>query len=87
MDNTEQLKKLLALAESDSIYQLWNSCYIEHKSEFEAFVNAQPEHIRNFLWGYSESGRLIYQRLVNLACRHMTFPEENPSCAPSSDYT
>ena len=77
MNDVERLKILLDLSEKDDIYQLWSACYAEHKSDFEAFANAQPEHIRSFLWGYAESGRLTYQRLVNLACKYMTFPEEH----------
>ncbi len=77
MNDTERQQKLLKLAENDSIYQLWSLSYAESQAAFEEFANAQPEHIRNFLWGYAESGRLIYQRMINLACKYMVFPEEN----------
>lgn len=86
MDSTDRLKILLDLAKSDSIYQLWKDCYSASKSDFEAFANAQPEHIRSFLWGYAESGRLIYQRLANIACKHMVFPEETESPVRSIDH-
>ena len=80
MNDTERQQRLLNLAETDSVYQLWSRCYAESQSDFEKFANAQPEYIRNFLWGYAEAGRLIYQRLTNLACMHMVFPEEKASC-------
>ena len=83
VDDIKRLKKLLALAEEDSVYQLWSACYAENKKAFEAFANSQPEVTRNYLWGYAESGRLIYQRLINLACTHMVFPEEGND----SEYT
>lgn len=86
MDSTDRLKILLDLAKCDSIYQLWTDCYRASKSDFEAFANAQPEHIRSFLWGYAESGRLIYQRLANIACKHMVFLEETDSPTNSTDH-
>ena len=80
MNDIERQQKLLNLAENDSIYQLWSLCYAENQAIFEEFANTQPEHILNVLWGYAESGRLIYQRLMNLAWSHMMFPEESTSC-------
>lgn len=73
MDTSEKEKKLNALAAEDTAYRLWRMSYEACASRFAAFANDQPEEIRNFLWGYAESGRLMQQRKVNLACEHMEF--------------
>ena len=40
---------------------------------FYGFSNAQPEDVKNFLWGYADAGRMMQQRKVNLACEYMEF--------------
>lgn len=66
-------RKLESIASEDTVYSLWRKNYEEYAPQFAAFANAQPEDIRNVLWGYAESGRLMQQRKVNLACEHMDF--------------
>ena len=73
----QRQKSLQALAQKDAIYQTWAKSYALYRNNFAAFANSQPEHIRTMLWGYAESGRLMQQRLVNLACETMDFPEKN----------
>lgn len=68
--------RLEQLAEQDASYQVWKQAYTEAEAAFEAYANAQPEAIRNVLYGYAEAGRLMNQRLVNLACTHMSFPAD-----------
>ena len=68
--------KVQKLAEGDEIYQVWAKSYGDCKDAFAQFVSCQPEDIRNILYGYAECGRLMQQRLVNLACENMIFPEE-----------
>ena len=63
-------EELLKIAEADEAFCLWRNTYQNCKPEFEAYANAQSAQIRNFLWGYAESGRLMYQRLMNLACEY-----------------
>ena len=70
MENT---KKLDEIAQSDEIYLLWERCYQESARAFAEFADSQPEAVKNILWTYAESGRLMYQRKVNLACEHMAF--------------
>lgn len=36
----------------------------------------QPEEIQDILWGYAAGGRMMNQRLVNLACEYMEFTEK-----------
>ena len=73
-ENTaEKERKLEGLAQKDKIYLMWKNCYEESAEKFHAFANGQPEDIRNFLYEFAESGRLMQQRKVNLACEHMVF--------------
>ncbi len=71
----ENMKKLMEIAEEDGIFILWHRAWSESRAEFEAFGNAQPEHIRKALWSYAEGGRLAWQRIATLACRDMAFRE------------
>lgn len=64
------------LAQEDKTYILWKKSYESSAEKFEAFANAQPEKISNFLWCYAEAGRLMQQRKVNLACEYMSFMEK-----------
>jgi len=74
---TQRQRRLEAIAQQDAAYQLWKRCYAETFAQFEKFANAQPDETRNYLWGYAEAGRLMYQRMVNLACCHMVFTDES----------
>ena len=69
----ERLQKLDAIAQTDKIYCLWEKCYQESAAAFAEYANNQPEDIRNMLWTYAESGRLMYQRKAALACTYMEF--------------
>ena len=84
----KQQDKLHELALSDPIYQMWQQSFEEFQDTFLQFANVQPEEIRNFLYGYADSGRMAQQRLVNLACEYMVFPEDMaaPVC-PAAEET
>lgn len=69
-------QELYSIAEKDMIYQTWAKSYEACREDFTRFANRQPEDVRNFLYGYAECGRLMYQRMVNLACEHMIFLEK-----------
>lgn len=75
---------LTEIAQQDDIYLLWKQNHDTFAKEFEAFANIQPENIRNFLWGYAESGRLMNQRIANLATQYMVFPAEISNTNESS---
>lgn len=76
MTAPERQASLFEFAEQDESYTLWKASYQEYMPQFDAYADAQPEDIRNILRGYGESGRLMYQRVVNLACEHMVFLKE-----------
>ena len=75
-ESDQRLWKLLAIAETDNIYQVWARSYEDCRESFAKFAATQPEDIRNMLYGYADCGRIAQQRLVNLACDHMIFPEK-----------
>ena len=68
--------KLQKIAEEDEIYQAWAKSYGDCKDAFAQFAGSQPEDVRNMLYGYADCGRMMMQRLVNLACEKMVFSEE-----------
>lgn len=69
----EKQERLMKIAQSDPSYLLWNKTYEDAKAQFEAYANAQPQEIQDILWGYAAGGRMMNQRLLNLACEHMDF--------------
>ena len=78
MDKTpaERQNQIYALAENDLPYQVWRDSYEHFRDAFTQYANRQPAKIRNLLYGYAEGGRMMNQRLVNLCCQNMVFPDE-----------
>ena len=64
------------IAAEDTAFTVWKKSYEECVEKFYTYSDGQPEDVQNILCGYAEAGRLMYQRLVNLACEHMHFPDE-----------
>ena len=73
---TERQNRILEIAETDMISQVWARSYADCREAFAQFAAQQPEDIRNMLYGYADCGRMMQQRLVNLACENMRLPEE-----------
>ena len=76
MNSKENREKLYALAEQDNIYMVWKNTFEDCASPFKEFAGEQPDEVRKFLWGYAEGGRLMMQRIINLACDQMEFIEK-----------
>ena len=76
MDNTNKTERLYALAEQDHIYNVWKKCYEDSSPSFKAFVQEQPDEIKNVLLGYADCGRMMMQRIINIACETMEFVAE-----------
>lgn len=74
MECSQKMELLEDIAEKDEVYNIWKHSRQEYAEAFEAYANGQPDEIRNMLWGYAESGRMMLQRQVYLACRYMEFP-------------
>ena len=72
----QRQNKLLELAQQDEIYLTWEKSFEDCQEAFIQFAANQPEEIRNMLFGYADCGRMAQQRLVNLACEYMIFPDE-----------
>ena len=71
-----QQNKLLELARQDDIYCTWEKSFEDCTEAFLRFAADQPKDIQNILYGYADCGRMAQQRLVNLACKNMVFPDE-----------
>lgn len=69
-------KRLYEIAEGNDIYQVWARSFEDCREDFARFAKSQPEEIRNMLYGYADCGRMMQQKLVNLACENMIFPDE-----------
>jgi len=76
MDMYEKLQRILVIAQKDFSYLAWQKTFQEAEEDFEAFANSQPLNVQTILWNYAHGGRMMNQRLVNLACEYMDFPEE-----------
>lgn len=73
---TKRQRKLLGIAQEDMIYQAWDKSFAQCRDAFAQFANSQPEDIRSILYAYADCGRMAQQRLVNIACEQMIFPDE-----------
>ncbi len=76
MKDTIRRQRLHQLAEQDSIYLSWKSSFENTSEKFHDFAMQCPEDVRSFLYGYAVFGRMMMQRMLNLACSYMEFPDE-----------
>lgn len=76
MRTDEREKRLKDAAMEDIAYQTWYQTMTAAEAEFEQYVDHQSTEIRNMLWAYAGSAKMIHQRLMNLECLNMRFPEE-----------
>lgn len=72
----ERQERLYAIAEEDTTYQVWKQGYEDRVKAFQTYAYAQPENIRDILFGYADAGRMMVQRIVGLACEHMDFIDD-----------
>lgn len=72
----QKQQKLLEIAAEDEVYCVWKNSKKTFAATFQDFLDSQPEDIRNMLLGYTESERMMGQRLINLACENMEFPDQ-----------
>lgn len=72
----ERLRALYQIAEEDESFLLWKKTYEKNERIFKRFAKWMPKCIRQVLWGYAEGGRLMMQRLSNIACECMEFTGE-----------
>ena len=68
--------RLYTLAQEDLFYRIWNRDHEKCKDAFYRFYDSQPEAVQYILNTYVECGFVAANRLVDLACEHMIFPDE-----------
>ena len=76
MQKSQRAERLWALAELDDIYTVWKKGFEMCEESFREYADACPEEIRELLYGYAGCGRMMCQRVVNIACEYMIFPDE-----------
>ena len=76
MKDRVRRQRLQEMAQQDAVYQAWVYSYRDSADRFHAFAKQCPEEVSSFLYGYAEGGRLMMQKMLNLACEHMQFPDE-----------
>ena len=69
-------QRLYQLAEQDEIYKTWEYSYQECAEKFNKVAKWFPKHIRSIIYSYADFGRMMLQRMTNLACKYMEFPDE-----------
>lgn len=69
----EKQARIQTIAQSDFSYNAWRRIFEESEQEFQVFADSQPEAIRSILYSFAQSGRMMNQRLLNIACEHMEF--------------
>lgn len=70
--------RLEEIGENDLSYCVWRGSMEASEADFEAYANIQPAEIRNMLWCYAGGAKMMHQRLMNLVCQNMRFPDEIP---------
>lgn len=74
MNAFEKQSQIQTIAQNDFSYDVWRRIFEESEKAFETFANSQPEPVQTILWSYAQSGRMMNQRLLNIACEYMDFP-------------
>ena len=67
------MHRLLQMAALDENYLVWKQEYMACGKKIEKFAKWFPRGVRNILFGYVNSGRMMYQRVLNIACQNMEF--------------
>lgn len=76
MEYLTRMQRLQQIAEDDKVYQVWEKSYAESSRQFYKFAKWCPKKVKRFLYSYAEGGRLMMQRMMNIACEQMVFPDE-----------
>lgn len=77
MKESERTKHLWALAEKDEIYLFWKNCFETSETPFKEFADNCPPEIQEILYGYADCGKMMCQRVVNIACKYMDFMDQD----------
>ena len=76
MTGTERQRRIWAIAEKDTVYDIWRHMHQISKEPFHEYANQCQDEIKQILLGYASSGEMMIQRILNIACEQLVFPEE-----------
>ena len=78
MNGAERQRRIWSIAQKDMNYNVWQDMHEQTKEPFIQYANQCPDDIKQVLLGYAASGEMMMQRLLNIACEQLVFPEEIP---------
>ena len=76
MTEMERFHRLQKIAEQDACYMVWKHSFDDVSQAFDTYIRQCSDEERNILCAYADGGHLMMQRLVNIACCNMQFPDE-----------
>ena len=76
MKPSERQRRVWSIAEKDINYDVWRDMHEQTKEPFFQYINQCPDEIKHMLSGYAASGEMMIQRILNIACELLVFPEE-----------
>lgn len=72
----QRLEKLYAIAQEDAAFLFWQQMYQQSEKAFEEAMKHTSKKRREVILSYTEGGRTMMQRLMNIACENMDFTGE-----------
>ena len=76
MTDMERMHRLLAMAEQDENFQVWNKSSVELEEKCSKITRWLPKKFRNIFSCYVGCKAMAYQRTLNIACKNMKFLDE-----------
>lgn len=76
MKPSERQRRVWSIAEKDANYIVWLKMHEETKEAFMQYAYQCPDELKQVLLGYAASGEMMIQRILNIACELLVFPEE-----------
>lgn len=73
MQRRERIQEIM---ESDAECRRMMNSLDDAKREFEQYVSNLPEEVRSMLWEYPGMAYFLHNRILNLTCAAMRFPDE-----------
>lgn len=76
MKDMERLHRLLAMAEQDKNFQVWQRSSEELEEKYKKMLRWLPKHFQNTFSNYVGCKAMAHQRTLNIACQSMKFLDE-----------
>jgi len=81
MEDKKRFRRLMQIAEQDANYLAFKMDYEKCGKKLEKILKWCPKQIRSLFRAYTDCGRMMNQRILNIACANMEFmdvlPENN----------